>query len=211
MNLENFYNEIKDHTITSPERIKSLYESLEYIKDKNIEGDLVECGVFKGGNVLGMRNFCKANKLNKKIWGYDTFEGMTAPLDCDVDLHGRPAKDILGQVMCSCSYEEVTNLLNDGENLVELQLVKGDVLQTLNSVENIPDKISLLRLDTDWYESTKFELEKLFPLVSIGGIIIIDDYGHWGGCRIAVDEFFKNSDYTFEQIDYTGIKIIKHK
>ena len=75
--------------------------------------------------------------------------------------------------------------------------------------KNIPKKISLLRLDTDWYESTKIELEILYPLLQKGGILIIDDYGHWGGSKKAVDEFFLDKYVWMHYIDYACRLIIK--
>jgi predicted O-methyltransferase YrrM len=84
--------------------------------------------------------------------------------------------------------------------------VKGDVLKTLKDRGNLPKSISILRLDTDWYDSTRIELEVLYPLLTPGGIIIIDDYGHWSGARSAVDEFFSKQEIKpfFSYIDYTG-------
>ena len=89
--------------------------------------------------------------------------------------------------------------------------IKGDVCETLKSPQNIPEKISVLRLDTDWYESTKAELEELYPKLSNGGVLIIDDYGHWQGARKAVDEYFSSQQYKplFNVIDRTGRSAIK--
>jgi hypothetical protein len=77
----------------------------------------------------------------------------------------------------------------------------------LNQMNNIPEQISLLRLDTDWYESTLKELNVLYPKITKGGICIIDDYGHWQGCKKAVHEYFNNDLPKYEYIDYTGIII----
>ncbi len=77
--------------------------------------------------------------------------------------------------------------------------------------KNVPEKISILRLDTDWYESTKHELNNLFPRLVSGGILIIDDYGHFQGSKKAVDEYFeenKISSFLF-RIDYTGRLFVK--
>ena len=87
------------------------------------------------------------------------------------------------------------NCLNAGLNLESIKFIKGDISDTLKSVENIPDVISVLRLDTDWYESTKVELEVLYPNLSEKGVIILDDYGHWEGSRKAVDEYFSSKKY----------------
>lgn len=89
----------------------------------------------------------------------------------------------------------------------------GDVEQTLLDESNHPARISLLRLDTDWYHSTRVELEQLYPLLSPGGVLIIDDYGHWEGCRKAVDEYFAANRIRMflQRIDYTGRLGIKQE
>ena len=90
-----------------------------------------------------------------------------------------------------CNLDQVKkNISKHTKDLNNIYFIKGDVEKTLNEIKNIPEKISLLRLDTDWYKSTKKELEVLYEKVSSGGVIIIDDYGHWGGSKKAVDEFF---------------------
>ena len=89
------------------------------------------------------------------------------------------------------------------------KLIKGPVEDTLNVEENLPKKISVLRLDTDFYESTKKELEILYPRLVKNGILIIDDYGHWQGSRKAVDEYFQNDEVLLNYIDYTCRMIIK--
>ena len=92
---------------------------------------------------------------------------------------------------CYSSLEEVkANLLSHGVDLSICKFVVGDVLITLGNKINVPEQISVLRLDTDWYESTKYELDNLYHKLSINGVAIFDDYGYWGGHRKAVDEFF---------------------
>ncbi len=93
----------------------------------------------------------------------------------------------------------------------ELEFIQGDVFDTLRCIEKLPDEISVLRLDTDWYESTKFELETLYPRLSQRGVLIIDDYGYWEGARKAVDEFFLKMPYKplFNVVDSTGRSAIK--
>ena len=102
-----------------------------------------------------------------------------------------------------------TNLINNTDNLDNINFIKGEVEKTLDLEKNLPSKISILRLDTDWYESTKKELEVLYDRVTSGGVIIIDDYGHWGGSKKAVDEFFKNKYVWMHYIDYACRLIIK--
>jgi O-methyltransferase len=209
MKISEFIDLVKSYTITSEERIICLYESLEYIRLNNIEGDLVECGVFKGGNILGMMEYCNFYNLSKNIWGFDTFSGMTEPEDVDIDHNDTLAKNIYqsNDIICKSSLDEVNNVLQKSNfDKRKLNLVIGDVCETLKIDSNIPNKISLLRLDTDWYKSTKTELEVLYPKLSNDGLLIIDDYGHWKGAKLAVDEYFDSQKFEYEFIDYTGIK-----
>lgn len=215
MNKDTFYSLIQPYTMTSSERIQALYHALEYIKDNNIDGDLVECGVWKGGNILGMCEYLNYNNiLNRKVWAYDTFKGMTPPEDVDIDKDNRFAKDIVHEPIffCESPLEEVKNNVSKSSFPKEnIEYIVGDVSETLDIEENLPKKISLLRLDTDWYKSTRKELEILYPRLSIGGILIVDDYGHWKGSRKAVDEYFANTNTVAKQIDYTGIIIQKDR
>lgn len=214
MNIQYFRDIVTPHTMTSQSRIDYLFDSLEYVRNKNLVGDFVECGVWKGGNIFGILQYLNYYKLiNSNVWLYDTFEGMTSPEDIDVDLNNNKASDILHQVLCESPLEEVKNLLNLSSYPKEkVKYVIGDVAKTLLIEENIPKKIALLRLDTDWYQSTKIELEVLWDRLEPGAPCIIDDYGHWNGCRKAVDEFFEKlqKNYKVEKIDYTGIRIFKN-
>jgi O-methyltransferase len=216
MNRDKFIKIVKPFTMTSEERIIKLFESLEYIRTNNIEGDLVECGVWKGGNILGMMEYLYYHKMeNCNIWLYDTFKGMTKPGENDIDFNNNKAMDVLNTnelYKCYSSLEEVRNNLNlSNLSIDKLVYVIGDVCETLDNNNNVPKKISLLRLDTDWYESTKKEMEILYPNLVNNGILIVDDYGHWKGSRKAIDEYIfeKELKLHIEKIDYTGIKITK--
>jgi O-methyltransferase len=212
-------NLIKDYSMTPKIRIYNLLQSLKKIKHKNIPGDYVECGVWKGGNILLIKKFLENENIdNKKIYAFDTFEGMSEPDENDFDLSKNISasallsknKDKASHLWSVCSLEEVKkNLIKNLKNMNDIYFIKGKVEETLNVKQNIPDKISLLRLDTDWYSSTKKELEVLYEKVSPGGVIIIDDYGHWGGAKKAVDEFFKGKYVWMHYVDYACRLIIK--
>jgi hypothetical protein len=204
MNIIEFYDKVSPYSGTSRERIYGLFECLEQIRKDNIKGDMVECGLWKGGNVLGICEYLfRHNITDVNVWGYDTFTGMTQPTDVDKDDTGTPAINIFEQVKCESPYEEVLTVLEKTYfPKSKIKLVVGDVLNTLDI--SYPENISLLRLDTDWYESTKKELEVLYPKLSSGGYMIVDDYGHWQGCRKAVNEYFNNS-LKFKMFDYTGL------
>jgi hypothetical protein len=172
----------------------------KYIALNKIPGDFVECGVFKGGNALIAAKIFDMYKINKKVYLFDTFTGMTKPTKYDLRTSDKALmltkylslqqKDYTDWAYASI--EEVkenfkkVHLLKD--NVV---FVKGEVEKTLDLSINIPNVISFLRLDTDWYESTKKELNILYDKLVAGGILVIDDYGHFNGARKAVDEYFK--------------------
>jgi len=190
--------------------------SCKYVIANNIDGDFVECGVWRGGNSIIAAYMFKLYNSHKKVYLYDTFEGMTPPTEFDINLvTGLTAKEEIDSAKLDkvsyCSIDEVkTNFSNLGLLSENVIFVQGDVLQTLEQ-NNIPEKIAVLRLDTDWYESTKKEMEILYPRITREGVLIIDDYGHCAGSKKAVDEFFENSYRPFLQyIDYTrrlGIKL----
>jgi O-methyltransferase len=210
MDVNEFRNLVKPYTMTSPERINALYYALEYIRANNIKGDFVECGVWKGGNILGILKFLEYhNMTDYNVWLYDTFFGMTMPESDDIDINNNSASEILEQVLCMNSLEEVQDLLEKNTSYPrdKIKYVVGDICKTLQIKSNVPDKIALLRLDTDWYASTKIELEVLWEKVEIDAPCIIDDYGHWQGCKKAVDEFFSKlpCNHEFRNIDYTGV------
>lgn len=208
------WDSVKEYTMTYLERGYALYKAVEYLCRRNIPGDIVECGVWKGGScMLIAKAIMKFDEKPRRIFLYDTFTGMTEPSSEDVvawnnrsvlekwkeDRSG--VKDNFGS--WAVGAEEVKqNLAGTGYPLDELVFVEGDILETLNEIK--PEKIALLRLDTDWYRSTAFELEQLYPLVSTGGVLVIDDYGHFRGARKAVDEYFNNSSIFLTRVDYTG-------
>ncbi len=211
---------VEKYTMTPRIRIFNLLQALRHLKEKSIEGDYVECGVWKGGNILLFKKFLNNEETqNRNIYAYDTFEGMTDPDENDFEISTNiKSKYLLENDYHKktnnwgvCSLEDVKkNILINKSDLEDINFVKGDVLKTLNNENYIPKKISLLRLDTDWYQSTKKELEVLYERVSAGGIIIIDDYGHWGGSKKAVDEFFSNKYVWMHYVDYACRLIIKN-
>ncbi len=203
------------YTMTSIERMYSLYCSMDYILTNNIEGDFVECGVWRGGSAMLMaKMLANRNIHNRKIYLFDTFEGMSEPTNIDLSFRGEDAGSLLAKieddkensVWCLANLTDVKNNMGKTNLPIDnIVYVKGKVEDTLT--ENSPvGIIALLRLDTDWYESTKHELNILFPKLKENGVLIIDDYGHWQGCRKAVDEYFnQNINSIFlNRIDYTG-------
>lgn len=212
-------NIVKPFTMTSPERVYTLINAVRYIISNNIKGDFVECGVWQGGSAMAIAlTLIEQGILDRDIYLFDTFEGMSEPTEKDIDMHGRIALKNFGKTKkeneyadwCYSSIENVKiNLKSTGYPSDKIHFIKGKVEDTLPA--NKPDAISLLRLDTDWYESTLHELKHLYPKVIPSGICIIDDYGYWAGARQAVDEYFIKSkkNVFLNRIDNTGRLIIK--
>jgi hypothetical protein len=149
------------------------------------------------------------NNLGRDLYLFDTFEGMTEPSENDVDYFGKPASEVLsensGYKCADAPLERVKDVLcGTGYTKEKTHFVCGKVEDTVP--EFAPDTISLLRLDTDWYASTKHELVHLYPRLINSGVIIIDDYGHWRGSRQACDEYFAENHLPIllNRIDYTG-------
>jgi len=203
-------------SMVSRERLFATLMSCKYVIKNNIEGDFVECGVWRGGNSIIAAYMFKLYNSHKKVYLFDTFGGMTEPTEFDFNLDsGEKAKELLKRATKNESdymwcYSSIDNVKDNFSKLGLLSenviFVQGDILQTLEQQNNIPEKIAILRLDTDWYESTKKEMDILYKIITMRGVFMVDDYGHWGGSKKAVDEFFeKNSHRPFLQyIDYSG-------
>jgi O-methyltransferase len=185
-------------TMTTPERVWALIKSVDYIMSNDIAGAFVECGVWRGGSAMAIASqLRRRDGEDREIWLYDTFAGMSTPTSVDREIStGRSAQKLMADtpigdgnnVWARATLADVTaNLKTTGFPQHRIRLVEGDVSETL--LQHRPDAISLLRLDTDWYESTRDELASLYQLLSPGGVCILDDYGHWDGARRAFDEF----------------------
>ncbi|MFA5938148.1 MAG: TylF/MycF/NovP-related O-methyltransferase [Sinimarinibacterium sp.] len=194
---------VRGQTMTNPLRVHALLDAVAYVCDRRIPGAFVECGVWRGGSVLAMLlKLLDLGITDRDIYLYDTFEGMTAPTENDTSAFEASALDTWqsaqsegkrgwDQMFSAEVYtlDTVKSLLaSSGYPTARLHFVQGPVEQTIPGT--LPDSIALLRLDTDWYESTRHEMEHLYPRLASGGVLIIDDYGHWEGCRKAVDEYF---------------------
>jgi O-methyltransferase len=202
--------EVRPWTMTSVERIFALVQAVRYLSANAIRGTIVECGVWKGGSMAAIaRTLVQLQDFDRDLQLFDTFEGMSKPTEKDNDYTGQRASDVLRKhpdYHCDdAPLETVKHVLyGTGYPKDKIHFVKGRVENTLPA--KAPESISLLRLDTDWYESTKHELIHLFPRLVNGGVIIIDDYGHWKGSRLACDEYFRDNQVPIllNRIDYTG-------
>jgi O-methyltransferase len=205
-------------TMVSPARLTDTILSVKYAENNNIQGSFVECGTWRGGNVIAASLAYKKYFKKQNIYIYDTFSGMSEPndiVDKSVFL-GDTSKNVFNKHQeknynswCYASLDEVKeNFKKAGLPLENVNFIKGKVEDTLKVQSNLPEKISVLRLDTDWYESTLVELEVLYPKLEIGGVLLIDDYGYWDGAREAVENYFSRPDTPrrpfFAQSDFTG-------
>jgi hypothetical protein len=202
---------VSGKTMTSPERIVALAEAVRYLVANGIGGALVECGVWRGGSMMAAAlTLLQCGDRARDLVLFDTFEGMSAPTSRDVDLRGRTADAATPEGSLAIQEREVAdNLRSTGYPMERVRLVKGRVEDTLPA--QAPTSIALLRLDTDWYESTRHELEHLYPRLSRGGVLVIDDYGDWEGARQAVDEFIARASPRplLQRLDHTGRCCIK--
>lgn len=215
-------DKVRPYTMTSPLRVEALLRAVRYVVSRNIPGAMVECGVWRGGSVLAIISQLQAMGVNDRdIYLYDTFEGMTEPTEKDTSSFESPAletwnrdKELSQKSWNGLFAPEIFNesdvvslIRGTGYPSEKLHFIKGRVEETIPS--NMPEEIAILRLDTDWYESTLHELVHLYPVLQGGGVLIIDDYGHWDGARIAVDEYFAKAPLLLHRIDYTGRSAIK--
>jgi O-methyltransferase len=199
------------------ERVRALIEAVEYLVKNEIAGDFVECGVWRGGSVMAvLETLRRLGRTDRHVWLFDTFSGMTDPDTEDTSVFGEIASEIQddhkqkGEKWCFASLVDVqTNVKSTAYPEQLLTFAVGPVEETLR--RSVPDKIALLRLDTDWYASTKLELDVLYPKLANKGVLIIDDYGHWRGAKRAVDEFFQAEEHRplLHRVDYTCRLVIK--
>ncbi len=209
------------HTMTSAERLYGLYRAVKYIDRRPVSGDVVECGVWRGGSSMmaaldaeerqGHRSTTLAIRHVRR--------DDAAASQNDRDLRGELAEHALDvtpravgarNVWCYAAMEDVrANLLTTGLAADRFELVQGRVEETIPA--RLPDRISILRLDTDWFESTWHELRHLYERLQPGGVLIVDDYGHWLGAREAVDRFFTEHapSILLTHLDYTGVIGVK--
>jgi len=173
-------------------RVEFLWTVMMEILGKQIPGDFVECGVYKGGNCMVMAEGLKFHFSDRTIWLYDTFTGMPKPSEEDVFHTGKHAKDLWHQGWCEGTLDTVLKNMEQ-VGYEHYELIEGMVEDTIPDV--MPDQIVLLRLDTDFYESTKHELDFLYPRLVKGGYLIIDDYHSWQGSRQACDEMLPGEGF----------------
>jgi hypothetical protein len=214
------FNAVNPFTMTSPERIAALVEAVRYVVANDIPGDFVECGVWRGGSSMAAAMALKEmGDVSRELFLYDTYEGMSAPTEEDVDIAGRSADAKFSQRQltedssewCRSPLDDVRrNIESTGYPVEKVHFVKGKVQDTIPG-EMPAGPIAILRLDTDWYESTRHELQHLYPALVKNGVLILDDYGYWQGARKAVDEYFAANGLRplMGRVDFAGRVILK--
>jgi O-methyltransferase len=204
------------YTMTGVPRLHALVLAVRHLVRARVPGAFAECGVWRGGSVLAMiATLQQLGVEDRDVYLFDTFEGMTEPDDRDTSPIDRPAVEIWqeaeGRPWPEFFSPELFNedavrevVLSTGYLPQRVHFVRGPVQSTLPGAA--PERLALLRLDTDWYESTRHELEHLYPRLCAGGVLVVDDYGHWEGCRRAVDEYFggQAEPILLSRIDYSA-------
>ena len=202
-------NKVKHRTMLSAEVLYDLWNTIKFITAENLKGDVLEFGVWKGGALELACHALNHFKGNNKVWGFDTFEGHPEPSLSEPDVWGNNMNaryhkevDENGSWVKSHYDTVVENLL---QIRPDVTLRKGEVSSQTNEPEI--ERISILRLDMDWYEPTLAALENFYDRIETGGSIIIDDYGHHSGARKATDEFFAHHKrhLHFRHVNYSCI------
>ncbi|MEV6695931.1 TylF/MycF/NovP-related O-methyltransferase [Streptomyces sp. NPDC051453] len=190
---------VKPYTMTSPERLNAFILATRHIVRHDIPGDIVECGVWRGGSMQACaKALLSQGDTGRDLYLFDTYEGMTPPTEEDLRRDGKSAEELLAAQGKDRPIWAVATLddVKSGFRAVpypedRLHFVRGKVEDTVPG--QAPEQISILRLDTDWYASTKHELDHLYDRLVPGGVLLIDDYGYWQGSRQAVDEFLEKT------------------
>jgi hypothetical protein len=211
------YQQIKPYTMTSVEKVMGLVRAVQYVVKNRIPGDFVECGVWRGGSMMTVALALRSlGETDRDLYLYDTFTGMPPPSGHDKRYDGTTASHLIAvggpnaRILAYASLEDVqANLGVTGYPAERIHYVQGRVEETIPAT--VSQRIAMLRLDTDWYESTLHELEQLYPRLEKNGVLIIDDYGHWRGSQQATDEYLArlNPVPFLNRLDYSGRLVIK--
>jgi O-methyltransferase len=205
------------YTMTTPQRIYALVRGVEYVMRTRVPGALVECGVWRGGSMMAVAlTLLRLGITDRELYLFDTFQGMTEPGEEDVKHSGERAAGLLASENRESHYWAVAPLeqvraavLSVGYPHERIHFVEGPVEETLP--EEAPEHVALLRLDTDWYSSTKHELVHLYPRLVQRGVLMVDDYAYWQGAKKAVDEYIAENHLPLllNRIDYTARIAVK--
>jgi len=207
--FQQLFSAVRPYTMLSEARLFSLYSRAKQICLDDIPGNFVECGTWKGGSAALLAFVSKHYSLRPRLlYAFDTFAGMPEPRDMDKH-QGIPANDTgLGVGTLKAPILEGLAQICQALDVREIVVpVQGLFAQTLPQYQSQISNIALLHADGDWYESTMDILNNLFEQVVNDGVIQIDDYGFWEGCRQAIHEFESSQGLSFglRIIDDTGV------
>jgi hypothetical protein len=213
MSTTELYAHIKEYTMCRPERFDNFCRALEFTR--NLSGCVVECGVWKGGMIVGAAKFTIDNNIEREFYAFDSYEGFPEPTEKDIIAYTNESALKLenwGMKRAPVKLDTLDSLyecmkLLDVPNK-KIIPVKGWFKDTVHDFKNT---IAILRIDGDWYESTRVCLENLYDNVVSGGIIILDDYGYWKGCKEATDEFLtsRSIDVVMNRTDFSEVWFVK--
>jgi O-methyltransferase len=201
MNIAKAIRVARPYSKCSHERLTTFGRQLLRCDMERIDGDVAICGVWRGGLAILARLLS-----TRRIWLYDTFSGMAGRGEHDRKVRGGY---VMAEGKAAVSADEVTEHLKATDTFRDIIFVQGKVEETLLVEANFPEKIAVLYLDTDWHESTKIELERLWPRLQKHGAMIVDDYGHWYGSQKAVKDFFPPVRRNMVIIDDSAIMMFK--
>jgi len=171
---------LSEFTLSSADRLESLMKLADYCNNNKIQGDFVECGTYKGGSAAVL-SMCIHEK--RHLWLYDSFQGMPETIDRD----GQTAAKYVGS--CSASVEDVKQAMRAiSTSDDQYSIFEGWFLDTFKT-ENLPKTVAMLHCDADWYNSVTLVLNTFYDRIPVGGCIVLDDFGHWEGCREAFYDF----------------------
>jgi hypothetical protein len=204
--LNRLTKRVLPYTLVSPARVHNLYRLARRIEKEHIPGDVLECGVCNGGTAAVLARVATHSRMPRTVWLFDSFQGMPETTSEDgLSYDGDAAERHIGKEVGDA--ERVKEVLHKvGADLSRVRIVPGWFEDTLPSASAAISQIALLNIDADWYESVKLCLETFYDRVAPGGFVSLDDYGHWPGCKLAVDDFFRHRQIPYElnKADYTA-------
>lgn len=203
--FSSLYRQVRTHTMCSNARLRGLYRALLGVVNRDIPGDIVECGSARGGSAALMALTLRGLNVKRKLWLFDTFDGLPAPTSQDPDFE---LADLFTGT-CVGTLDEVRGLFHRLNIADNVEFVEGLFQETLPVTP--VSRIAVLHIDGDWYESVRVCLNSLYYKVVPGGVIQLDDYGYWKGARKAVDEFLdqRGIQAPLHRLDYSGRFLIK--
>jgi hypothetical protein len=207
---------VADYTLTPHARIISLVDAVRHVSRRGTPGAMVECGVWRGGSMMAIAmTLAEQGDTDRDLYLFDTFSAMPPSGPEDYLANGQKVVDLAADDDVPDEYaflplDAVRELMaSTGYPVERIHFVPGLVEDTIPATA--PERIALCRLDTDYYASTKHELEHLYPRIVSGGVLVVDDYGHFLGAKQAVDEYFTDESTKpfFHRVDYSARLVLK--